>query len=873
MSHQRPKTKVRERYGLCAYKGPDFVTSKEAILALFEDDCKSSGIEQILQSQCMERIRHTLGDYIHETECNLNRVKSSRQAADLADKMKEDDKLVQLLVESIYTAIEVEDRGVLENLVYTPDCCIGYSICSGCPYYLKSQICLIGARSIGGEISQEILFNEKFNLTSSVKMVKIIFNVLHYIICNTSGEISELLKFKVLLEDLQLLMGAYKLMNPTGDEITSQEDKLIDLLTKDRQPVTQEEVSYWKEIFNEVLEDIESTRLPYVREIQKCISTIRKEMAVGYQLNDYYLSMKSTPQIRDNDRERHRKSLLNSVIERDTYKYDPRTQAFDALIGYQSHYLEDTDTVQCPIKTKLIQNPGKFKMRGIHFAENAIQDRCNFIHRCVSKGLKEMKTDCSHNQDKGRSFARTLTLQWKTAKVNDRIGIYCLDFSNATDTMDQDFQNAVLAYCMNPTVAEYWGMLSESQKTFERSDGSLEKYVQKTGQPQGLLGSFDAFSLAHHFMMLMVMKHCKFDKHFSEEFYRILGDDSILNSIEPELDLEDEDFVLSAYKRVCRIANFTINDDKGIYTRYHSDFSLASFAKVDFMNGVNFSPTPYRLATMYIGTSVQKTELGHLGVALWRGNVGYLGYQAFLHSSLSGFSSGPWIIKMLESGLIPSLSYFETGEQLTSSQAGRASYCTCLAVLDSTMQSILMDDKELSFSNPKKSRNSFSDLFRLLPESELETISMDHKIFTVLEDNNRADCFYSDLLNLDSLDDKCLRIASELMNRKIQGDVVDEAVNLYDILQTEKIIRQALDNPLTDVSEVFPEASQGLVSFLKEMKLGLMTRGLTKRPTRTAYILEESFKLYQRLSNSLGQLPEDKGILPEEGQNLVISLG
>lgn len=874
MSHQLPRRK-RERmsYGLCQYKGPDFVTSEQSIFALFEDDCKSSGLEQILQSECMVTIRHTLDDYIHQTECNFNTVKTSQQAADLADKMKEDDKFVQLLVESIYTAIEAEDLGDLDNLVYTPDMCVGYSICSTCPYYLKSKICLIGSRLIGGEQSQEIIFSEKLNLSSSVKMVKIIFNVLHYIICNTSGNWTELLKYKVLLEDLQLLMGAYKLMNPSGEIITKQENDLLDLLTCKRQPITQEEISYWNDILNEVFDDIKSSNKHYVRDIQRCISTIKKEMAVGYLPSDYYLSMKATPQIRDNSEERHRKSLLNSVIERDTYKYDPRTKAFDDLIGYQSHYLEDTDTIQCSIKTKLIQNPGKFKMRGIHFAENAIQDRCNFIHRCVSKGLSEMRTDCSHDQDKGRRFARSLTLQWKSAIDSDRIGIYCLDFSNATDTMDQSFQNKILSFCMNPTIADYWGMLSESPKTFQRSDGSLEEYIQLTGQPQGLLGSFDAFSLAHHFMMLMVMKHCKFDDYFSEEFYRILGDDSIINTIEPEIDLIDEDFVLSAYKRVCQFANFTVNDDKGIYTHYHSKFALASFAKVDFMNGVNFSPTPYRLATMYLSTSVQKTELGHLGVALWRGSVGYLGYQDFLTTCMSRFSDGPWIVKMLETGLIPSLSYFETGEKLTSSQLGRASYCTCLAILDSTMQSILMGDKELSSLNPKNSRNSFEDLFRLFPEQELETVPMEHKVFQVLEDNNRADQFFSDLLSLDNLDDKCLRIASELLTRGVQGDLSDGAVDLFDILQTEKIIRQSLNNPNIDVSEIFPEASQSSVGFLREVKLGLMTRGLTKRPTRIAYILEESFKLYQRLAKSLGTLQEDEGILPHLEQELVVKPG
>lgn len=861
MIHQLQKKKMQGYYGLCDYKGPDFATSKESILTLFKDDCESTGLTRLPQSKCMETISNTLDDYIHETECNLTRVKSSQQAADLADKMKEDDKLVQLLVESIFQSIEAEDRGELTNLVYTPDMCTGYSICSRCPYYLKSKICLIGARVLGGLQSQEVVFNQVLKLSSSIKMVKLIFNVLHYIICNTSGEISELLRFKVLLEDLQLLMGAYKLMNPTGEIISQQEDKLYELLTSERQAITQEEILYCKSVLNQVFEDITSSNLPYVRDIQKGISVMRSELEKGFQLDDYYLSMKATPQIRDSNQERHRKSLLNSIIERDSYKEDPATQEFDDMIGYQSQYVKDTDTIQCPIKTLMIQNPGKFKMRGIHIAENAIQDRCNFIHRCVSKGLKVMKTDCSHNQDKGRSFARDLTLQWKLSSVEDRIGIYCLDFSNATDTMDQDFQNEILAFCLNSSVAKYWGMLSKSQKYFYKHDGTIIPYCQKTGQPQGLLGSFDAFSIAHHFMMLMTMKICGFEKFFAEEFYRILGDDSILNTIKPEVEMPDY-LVLDTYKRICYFANFIINDDKGIYTHATSSYASASFAKVNFMNGVNFSPTPYRLATLYVQTSAHDTQLGHLSVALWRGKVGYPGNQEFLSTSLSRFESGPWIIKMLRSGLIPALDYFITGEQLSSSQLGRASYCACLAVLDSTMQSLLMDDRELAIYNPKRSHNDFGKLFALFNEEDLNKVPNDHKIFHVLEESNRVDNFYNDLFNLHTLDDKCLRIASELLTRGVNGDNLERSVDLFNLIRIEKIIRKAANNPLVDVSEIFPEASISLKQFLEEIKLGLITRGLTKSPTRTAYILEESFKLYQRLADTLGYLREDEGLMP-----------
>lgn len=861
MTHELSSSRKEKRgsFGSCDYKGPPLEWTKCSILEQFEDDARALGFSQILESETMPVIRQVVQKFIGLTMKNMTKAKyDSAKAASLADKMKEDDKLAQSLLQSIFSNITREDGSWLNNLVYTPNGCVGYSICSSCPYYLKSKICLIGQRELFGETYQEIVFDERFNLSSSVLMVRLLFNVFHYIV--THIDMKDLIRYKVLLEDLQTVMGLYKSMNPTGDVIRQQEDKLLGILTRPKQELSVDEEALWLGIIESVKEDILYSQKPYVREMQKCRSTIQKEMAIGYQNSDYYMSMKATPQTVEG-KGKKRKSLLNSVLERDTFLEHPATQAFDALVGYQSHYVKVTPTRARAIITMLIQNSGKFNMRGIHLAENAIQDRCNFLHRIWSKGLHSMSTDCSRNQDNGRRFARLLTMRWYLSNADRKIGIYCLDFSNATDTMSQEFQEDILAFMSDPIIANYWGMLSRAPKLFIRSDLSEVRYTQIAGQPQGLLGSFDAFSIAHHFMMLMTMKFCGLEEYDSVEFYRILGDDSILNTIEPEIDFPD-DLVLETYKRICTFANFTVNDDKGVYTHHHSPYALASFAKVEFMNGTNFSPTPYRLAANYLTPNIERTQVNQIAVALWRGNVGYPGYSEFLDVVTAKSQWGPWVNKALRSGMIPYFECFrDPSKEFSEEQKARAEYCLSLSILNSTMMSILMGDRELNEDNPKESFHSFDDLFEYFPEEDLDAVPIGHKINLVLDSNARIDKFYADVLSLDNLDDKCLRLASELITRGVSKDYSDELVNLLEIVQVHELIKQCNDKCPEFIPVLLPEIRDSTKDFLKEVNLGLMTRGLTKSPTRISYILSNAYKAYLELGESLGILPEDMSIL------------
>jgi hypothetical protein len=862
---QHHKNKINP---LIDYKGSDLQTVLNSILELFTDDARALGLSQLLETHLWINIQKWVKQYLDLTGQNINKVKTSKQAADLADRMKDDDKTVQNLIKSIFTEVSMDPTfvGELTNLVYSPDGCVGYSLCSSCPYYLKSSICIVADRSFDGgwESNQTIAFSGKLHLSSSILMAKVMINIFHYAVMQEGNLGESLMKFKVLMEDLQLIMGAYKSMNPTGEIIRQQEENLLNILTSKRIDIEEEEEAYMLDLLDSVFEDVKSSNKSYVRDMQKCMSTIRAEMSKGYTEDDYYISMKATSQIREG--EKGRKSILNSVLERDTYVSEPAVIAFDNFVGYKSHYLKETDTLDRPIKTIMIQNPGKFKMRGIHISENAIQDRCNYIHRCIKRGLSVLKSDCSQNQQEGREFAQRLTLQWSVEEEPERIGIYCLDFSNATDTMDQELQCRVLEFLMGPEVSNYWRFLSQSKKTFVFNDGTSVDYLQLTGQPQGLLGSFDAFSIAHHFMMLMVMKMCNFEDRRPEEFYRVLGDDSIINTIEPEFDLElDEISVLDSYKRVCSFANFLVNDDKGVYTHYNSLKALASFAKVDYLNGVNFSPTPYRLATLYLSNKLEQTEHGHLAVAIWRTQVGYFNYEKFLEQSMSHFPDGKWIVRTLYSGYATSVSpRFTNRFNLTDSQRARTNYSLVISILDSTMSSIFMGDLELSFKNPKKPRRSFEDLFKLLPEKELEEIPMDHKIFSVLEKNSKSDKFLSELLGFDNLDDICIRICCELIENGFNNDIDDKYTNLLSVMQTFRIIKQAANNPLVDVSQVFPEAALTLTSTLKEMKMGLMTRGLTKQPTRISYIFREAYSIYKGLGETLGYLQEDNDVFGQD---------
>jgi hypothetical protein len=769
----------------------------------------------------------------------MRNATSAVEAAEIADMMKEDKSSLQNLVTSLF---RLEYESCLFGVAFgpRPDRC--RDLCSKCPYYV-------------GKHSHIYAFDEDFNICYDIefklrleesKLLALnIINMVHLILSHSDGKLSEIWRSRQLLFDMCAPAHIFECMNPTGEVELQQEIRTLQILTDTHVPMDGSTRSRLDIIYNSVIQDIKDGKLPYVKDMHRAYTSLQMSRNEVFTPKDYYVSMKATPQ---RYKKGPRESILNSVYEHDTLREHDATQAFDRMVGYQSSYVDTTESItpKYCIKTLLIRNGGKFKMRAIHIAENAIQDRCNWIHKKLVKALRELTSDCSKDQMKGRRFLQQKTLVWNlTPEESEKEGIYCFDFSNATDTMSQSFQYSVLYDLFCPEVADYWRLLSVTQKHFfSKFVSDPLPYTQSEGQPQGLLGSFDAFSLGHHIMMLMVMKMCGLEKYSANKCYTVLGDDSVLTTVIPEY--EHQDFpVYEAYKLVCEYANFLVNMDKSKLIHADSSVAEADFAKVTYINGSMCTPTPFRLALRYSSGSMAD----HIAVALWKMSMDSPGYKEFAQCSLDDKPYGSWVLRVLKAGLIPSLSQMKEGVE-NSSFIGRASYAIALSSLDSTVAHLLCGDQELAriWKDP-----CGLDMLKSLDCSWIDIAPHDHKIWTVIEDEESKIDVWKSLYGADT-DDTVLALLVGAMSRNIAADYDRVEEDLMQLQTIMKILALARKNPNYDVSEVFPEASESIAHFCKEVSELIILRGSTKKPRKIGCILENAYALSQELDILLGSL-------------------
>lgn len=401
--------------------------------------------------------------------------------------------------------------------------------------------------------------------------------------CNDPQMLSGLQQLALSIIEVARL---YNETDPDPVEWHKQELETLRILTNPPTKVEDEELD---NLLIQVCQDIEEGRLPYIRDFHIALRANKSYIDSPFSDDDYYISAKGSPSKYKGFK--YSQSILKSI-----YEYDPfKGSQFDKEIGYESSYLDnegDPDLQQDLIRTIHIPNPAKFKTRAIHYAVNPIQDRCSYINNRIMAFLNSLRTDCTKDQDKGRAFTRKVTNP-SFRENSGWPGVYAFDWSNATDRLDQTFQQACLSILFEPHVVQFWEEISSLQKVF-RFKGKSQPlvYDQLCGQPQGLLGSFSAFALAHHVIMLMTMKLSNREDKRSEDFYRILGDDSIICTVDADLG----DKVANNYARICAWANVPINLDKSNIIRSIDRNALVDFAKVFCLNGQYMSPIPSRLA-------------------------------------------------------------------------------------------------------------------------------------------------------------------------------------------------------------------------------------------------------------------------------------
>jgi hypothetical protein len=337
---------------------------------------------------------------------------------------------------------------------------------------------------------------------------------------------------------------------------------------------------------------------------------------------------------------------------------------------------------------------------------------------------------------------------------------------------------------------------------------------------------------------------CGLERYSSRKCYTVLGDDSVLTTVIPEY--EHRDFpVHEAYKLVCEYANFLVNMDKSKLIHADSSVAEADFAKVTYINGSMCTPTPFRLALRYSSGSMAD----HIAVALWKISMGSPDYKEFAQCSLADKPYGLWVLRVMKAGLIPSFDQMKEGVE-NSSFIGRASYSIALSSLDSTVAHLLSGDRELA--KIWKDPCGF-DLLKSLDCSWIDIASRDHKIWNVIEEEESKIDVWKALYGAEA-EDTALALLVGAMSRNIAADYDKVEEDLLQLQAIMKILSQARRNPNYDVSEVFPEASESIAHFCKEVSEMIILRGSTKKPRKLGCILENAYALSQELDILLGNL-------------------
>lgn len=395
----------------------------------------------------------------------------------------------------------------------------------------------------------------------------------------TQTEDSEIVKseFRKFAELILTYGKVYELFRSCGKLIELQEEQSLDRLNIVSKPMSPELTA----LLTSVISDISLGRKapPYVRDLSDIKRRFKPD---DYTEEDYHVSFRSTGT-------KYRGSSIPGLFAA-MIETDPLVGCkFDQITGYESLYnTEPTDgCLQYNRKTVTIDQH-KLDRRVIHMTSNPIQDRCNYYHRRLNKILRSVPADCTFDQQKGVNRAMLATAPGAIAE--NHWNIYSLDLSKATDTLSKEYQEACLALFFGTELAEIWTQLVTGEQIFCFADKSEHPFTPKRGQPQGYKSSFPAFALAHHMLMRLVMKACHLEEMQPEDFYRVLGDDSLITVVDPDLSIRD------TYIHLCDEVGWECHKDKGYtYIYGESPSATAEFAKVRVRDGETFTAVPITL--------------------------------------------------------------------------------------------------------------------------------------------------------------------------------------------------------------------------------------------------------------------------------------
>ena len=639
--------------------------------------------------------------------------------------------------------------------------------------------------------------------------------------------------FKAYLGLCEIIISASKIYTEFRSNPELIADQEVESLRRMTSTHILDTSSEYMGLFDSVVKDIVSTRFPkkYIQEMVRAIARNKQFTQSPFGDQDYYFSGRGTSsRIKGGTK---RISLVASAYEIDPWLGNP----FDSYIGYESHYNKEAPEGYYDPGSKTVTiNQNKLKRRAIHITNNATQDRCNYVHRRLARILGSNRCDCTKNQDSGILFALQVT-QPKRREVNGYPSVNCADIIGATDNLNQEFQLMCVKAILGPEVAQFWSDVTTAEKEFVHyKRGQYTKYKQTCGQPQGVLGSFDLFALAHHIIMLMVMKATGRENIDSVEFYRILGDDSIVNTVTND----QHELVRSTYEGICQWLNWRIEQSKSHYVTHTDKSALAEFAKVTVLNGEIVTPPPIRILSRIAD---RRTNYYSFTTVIWMMRRGFQ-LPGVLDQLITEWYSTDEersvVNTLIYGGIIPQFRDLVTQKESELLNRAQVALCYLVTKIRGTFVECILGDKarEELLTNTFMIEDAFSSIAGEDTEEILGMIiDSKHKLILAIDKNSIIENALKRILGLEN--SKLIIPLADLTETEIGAIIM-----VADILDT------------LDYQDMTDELAGVIIRLLSELDTldRYQMRSFHKHVAKEISYFNEVIKLYNKLFQHVEQL-------------------
>lgn len=221
---------------------------------------------------------------------------------------------------------------------------------------------------------------------------------------------------------------------------------------------------------------------------------------------------------------------------------------------------EGADYSKLPISGRIVViQEGGAKARVVATPSTAAQVALYPLHELLNSFLKELVTDCTHDQETGA--------QWALSQLQSGKRLHSVDLSGATDNFPLSLQLGVLnglgltaeAKLIHQLATGIW-ILHPDLITDELVGSRQMAVTYSNGQPQGLYSSFPLFGLTHN---LLVTELCKALHKEPDECFRILGDDIVIS----------DEQIHTEYRAFMEKVGVPISEQKSIVSNTMAEFA------------------------------------------------------------------------------------------------------------------------------------------------------------------------------------------------------------------------------------------------------------------------------------------------------------